>query len=173
MGTIGRLPSILIGALATAGVIVSASHGAGGSQDLRGAVWGGGHFEGTIGDVDFVRDFSVNVVQGRFGEGTFVYGRNGVIGVVNSVSCVAVSGSHVVIGGVNPAGFKYVWYGIDNGTPESGTRDAATPMLQLDGHELAQMPAGFPKVCPSPTEILGDTPAFAVTHGDLVVRDFG
>lgn len=168
-----RLALIVVGACAMAVVGVATSSGAGGGAGPRDAVWGGGHFEGTIGDLTFIRDFSVNVEQGRFGnaDGSLVYGRNGFNGSVNAPSCIAVSGNRAVIGGVNQAGFKYLWYAIDNGTPASAVRDAATPVLQLEPDEVAQMPEGFPKVCPSPDQIIGNAPAFEISHGDIVVRD--
>jgi hypothetical protein len=168
-----RTALVAVGAGAMTAIGVATSSGASGGFAARDGVWGGGHFEGAIGGVTFVRDFSVNVTQGHFSGagGSFVYGRNGFNAGVNSPSCIAVSGSRVVVGGVNQNGLKYLWYAIDNGTPASPTRDAATPVLLLEPDDVAQMPPGFPQVCPSPDPIIGGTPAFALTHGDIVVRD--
>jgi hypothetical protein len=167
-----KLALVFVGACAMAVVSVAASSGAGGAGP-RDAVWGGGHFEGTIASVTFIRDFSVIVEQGRFGggDGTFVYGRNGFFGSVNTPSCIAVSGNRAVIGGKSQAGQAYLWYAVDNGTPASAVRDAVTPLLLLEPGELAQMPTGFPKVCPSPDSVIGGAPYFDLTGGDIVIRD--
>ena len=117
--------------------------------------------------------FSVNVELGRFGDadGTFVYGDNGSSGSVNALSCLALSGNRAVIGGILASGTKYLWYAVDNGTPASGVRDQVRPLLQLEPADLAQLPAGFPRVCPSPDTVLGGFPYSDVTEGDIVIRD--
>jgi hypothetical protein len=168
-----RLALVAVGAAAMALVAIAASFGAGGNGGPRDALWGGGHFTWYLGDLALQRDFSINVELGRFGDadGTFVYGNNGSNGSSNSPSCLAVSGNHAVIGGINAAGYKYVWYAVDNGTPASGTRDQVTPVLQLEPSELAQMPDGFPSVCPSPDSVVGGSPYSDLSGGDIVVRD--
>lgn len=168
-----RLAPVLLGALAMAVVAAASSFGSSPNAGPRDALWGGGHFTWYIGDIPLERDFSLNVELGRFGDtdGTFVYGRNGSNGSSNSPSCLAISGNHAVIGGINAAGFKYVWYAVDNGTPASSIRDQVTPVLQLEPDELAQMPEGFPNVCPSPDTVVGGFPYSDLTGGDIVVRD--
>lgn len=170
-----RLAPIFAGACAMAIVAVATSFGASGNAGPRDALWGGGHFRWYFGELAQERDFSINAELGRFGDadGTFVYGNNGSNGNVNSVSCLAVSGNHAVIGGVFQLGGKYVLYAVDNGTPASAVRDQVTPVLLLEPAELAQMPEGFPNVCPSPDTVIGGTPYSDVTGGDIVVRDVG
>ena len=164
-----KLAFILVGAAAMAVVAAATSSGAGGNGGPRDAVWGGGHADVSVGP----RDFSINVEQGRFGnaDGSFVYGRNGVITVVDAEpACIAVSGNRVVIGGQS-GGLGFVWYAVDNGKPGSATRDQITAVQLLDENDVAQMPAGFPKVCPSPDAPFGGVPYADVTGGDIVVRD--
>ena len=168
-----KLLPILVGACAMAIVAVATSSGASSNAGPRDALWGGGHFRWYLGDLAFERDMSINVELGHFGDadGSFVYGNNGSNGSINSVSCLAVSGNHAVIGGVTQAGIKYLVYAIDNGTPASGVRDQITPVLQPDAADLAQLPEGFPKVCPSPDTVLGGFPYSDLTGGDIVIRD--
>ena len=169
-----KLALMMVGACAMAVVAVASSFGANSNNaGPRDALWGGGHFVWDLGFGPNPRDFSVNIELGRFGDadGSFVYGNNGLNGNVNAPSCLTVSGNRAVIGGVNQAGFKYLWYAIDNGTPASAVRDAATPVLLLEPSEEAQLPAGFPKVCPSTDSVIGGIPYFDITHGDIVVRD--
>jgi hypothetical protein len=168
-----RLALIAIGALAMAAVIGTTSFAAGSGGGPKDAIWGGGHFTWYIGETPFERDFSLNAELGRFGDagGTFVYGRNGAFGIGNTVSCLAVSGNQAVIGGVNSAGFKYLVYFVDNGTPANASRDQVTPMLQLEPNEVLQMPADFPKVCPSPATPISGNPYYDLVGGDIVVRD--
>ena len=166
-----KLALILTAAIATAVVGVAASSGASSSNaGPRDALWGGGHFEFTFGGVTFPRDFSVKGDLGRFGQGdgSFVYG-----GRVDAVSCLAVSGNRAVIGGYDRDGGKYLWYAVDNGTPASATRDQVTALLLLEPGDLAQLPVGFPNVCPTPLTVVGGTPYDDLTHGDIVVFDAG
>lgn len=129
------------------------------------------------------RDFSVSVERGPFGggDGSFVYGRNGVRTILDDeTSCLRVLGNHAVVAGVADtvvvgdttyAGLPFVWYAVDNGTPGSATRDAVTAVQLLEPADVAQMPDGFPKVCPAPDVPFGGVPYADVIGGDIVVRD--
>jgi hypothetical protein len=169
-----RLVWAIVGACAMAAIAVATSLGAGRSAaGPRDAGWGGGHADVFVG-ITVPRDFSLNVEQGRFGgaDGSFVYGRNGVSTIVDAVpTCMAVSGNRAVIGGQS-GGFPFVWYAVDNGKTESGTRDQITPVLLLDDpNDVAQMPTGFPNVCPPPDTPFNAAPYADVTGGDIVIRD--
>jgi hypothetical protein len=163
---------ILVGACAMAIIAVATSFGASPNSGPRDAVWGGGHFAFGFEGGTFPRDFSINEELGRFGDadGTFVYGNNGVSGSVNTPLCLAVSGNHAVIGGVNQSGLLYLWYAVDNGTPASGVRDQVTAVLGVEPGEIG-LPPGFPNVCPSPDTVFGGAPLNDLTGGDIVVRD--
>lgn len=167
-----KLALISTGAIAMAVVAVAASFGASSSNaGPRDALWGGGHFQFAIGQLTLDRDFSVKAELGRFGQadGTFVYQAR-----VDPVSCLSVSGNRAVIGGFDPNfGGEYLWYAVDNGTPAGATRDQVTPLLLLEPADLAQMPEGFPNVCPDPRTVVGGTPYSDLTAGDIVVFDAG
>jgi hypothetical protein len=169
-----KLALIFVGAAAMAVVAVATSFGASATAGPRDAVWGGGHFAVTTGN-QFERDLSVTAELGRFGEanGTLVYGLNGVSSrPTDSVSCLAVSGNHAVIGGYDPAqGGPFLFYLVDNGPPSSQARDQVSPLLLLDENDVAQMPTGFPKVCPSPDFVFGGFSYSDLSAGDIVVRD--
>jgi hypothetical protein len=168
-----KLALILVGACAMAAVLVAVSSGASSNAGPRDAVWGGGHLQFGFGGLTFDRDFSVNIELGRFGnaEGSFIYGNNGTSGGPRPISCLAVSGDHAVIGGADPSGNSYLWYAVDNGTPVSAVRDQVTPLLLLEPADLAQMPPGFPNVCPSPDAVINGSPYSELTGGDIVIRD--
>jgi hypothetical protein len=153
------------------------------SPEVRGskdAVWGGGRFEfpGPI-----VRDFSVFAEGGPFSgaRGQVTTGVNGALTIQRTeVTCVGASGNKAVVGGiirefVNPdfVGSYLLFYVIDNGLPGSATLDQTSGGLILDATDVAQMPRGFPKVCPSPETVLGGFQYNDITAGDIVVRDAG
>jgi hypothetical protein len=173
-----RIGFVLAGAAAMAIALAATSFGAPSSNaGPRDAVWGGGHFTWSDSGGEHPRDFSVNAELGRFGDadGTLVYGNIGAtLARTNAVSCLAVSGKYAVIGGTDQLGGRYLFYMVDSGRPSSAdSRDQVTPLLLLEPSDLAQMPAGFPSVCPSPTAVLNAIPYSDLTGGDIVVHDVG
>lgn len=144
----------------------------------RDAVWGGGHFVNRAGGP---RDLSVLAMQGGVGgaNGSLIFGSNGVTTINRTeVMCVAVDGNTAVVGGIIRetntgalVGSANVMYYIDNGGPESSTRDLVSPILIFFPEEVEElMPPGFPHVCPEPTLLPGFS-YLDLTEGDIVVHD--
>ena len=96
------------------------------------------------------------------------------------VTCLSVSGNKATVGGIFTAstdptfnGWWFEWVVQDNGTPLSGTPDAAS-FQNLAPAGDTSWPKGFPYVCPSPDDALSTVGAlFPFLGGDIVVQQAG
>jgi hypothetical protein len=98
------------------------------------------------------------------------------------VTCLSVSGNKATIGGIITAsssdpsfvGFFFVWVVQDNGSPLSGTPDAAAFQVFRPTNDPA-WPGGFPYVCPLPDDVISTfgLDLFPLSGGDIVVHQSG
>jgi hypothetical protein len=97
-----------------------------------------------------------------------------------TVSCLTVDGNRAVIGGmltqqpgpVPPDDVPFVIYLEDNGPTGSATPDqiSALAIFPAGDPGLADLPPGFPYLCPSVRSIYGYAP---LTSGDITVAESG
>jgi hypothetical protein len=170
-------------ALVAAGVAYSAASPSA-KLDKQDRAYGGGQFgPGCFANsaICFAnpRNFAVDAhAQGDGSEpaGNSTYGTPGFGQSFRSVTCVRVEGNKAAVGGVitggADAGNVYVQYFVDRGGPGLGDRDLASPEFE-DTSDSPDWPAGFPNVCPSPTNGYPAGPPIyrEVDEGDVVVQD--
>ena len=124
------------------------------------------------------RDFSVDAHVDKKGAkvtGVFYYGNNSGPSLIadGNVTCVSIEGNRSAVGGVVSsgafAGYGFVVFLTDNGTPASAMRDQSSPVF-LDVLASTDWPAGFPTVCPTPSSGYNTIGYLDIHSGDVIVH---
>jgi hypothetical protein len=182
-----KLIAAVLGSLVAAVTLAATSFASGaddgGSGNGSDQLFGGGrfHFDFDSGPGELVLPRDIGVyASGRNaqnGSGTRWYGNPNAAAPVRSadVTCVNVEGALAVVGGATTPGqyegMPYVQYFEDGGPPGPG-KDRITPVFILTPEDLATMPEGFPRVCPSPTPPAEFGEVWAnLESGDIAVVD--
>jgi hypothetical protein len=163
MKLIAAVLGALVAAVALTATSLAASADDDGNANRADQLFGGGRFQFDFdqsegGVLILPRELSIYATgrNGKNGTGTRWYGNPNAASPVGSaeITCVNVEGTlGVVAGATTPGqlqGMPYVQYFDDDGPPGPG-QDMITPVFILAATDLANMPRGFPRVCPSAT----------------------